>query len=140
MNGRIRLSGKKYVLPLRMMEAIQGIKELEETKPPARVLRAALKEYSAILNKEFRPLRGGKHDIVGSDIRYGFYARQAGYTLMGDSGIVCGHMTNYPLTLNNWMEADDAYRAKVGEEWRKHILEERKKVQSHLNNLIKVGT
>ena len=50
-----------------------------------------------VLKQEFRPLRGLK-DSVGSDIRFPFFARLAGYELIGDSGVLCEHMLNYPLT------------------------------------------
>ncbi len=49
-----------------------------------------------ILQQEIRPLRGLK-DAVGSDIRYPFFARLAGFELIGDSGVLCEHMLNYPL-------------------------------------------
>lgn len=55
----------------------------------------------AILKDELRPLRMVK-DIVGSDIRYPFYAKLAGFQLYGDSGVSCGHMVNYPVTMNDY--------------------------------------
>jgi hypothetical protein len=50
-----------------------------------------------VLKEEIRPLRALK-DNVGSDIRFPFYARLAGYDLYGDSGVLCEHMLNYPLS------------------------------------------
>lgn len=49
-----------------------------------------------VLEQEIRPLRVIKSN-VGSDVRYPFYAKLAGYQLIGDSGALCGHMLNYPL-------------------------------------------
>lgn len=51
---------------------------------------------------EIRPLRGLK-DSVGSDIRFPFYAQLAGFELMGDTGVCCEHMTNYPVSINDWL-------------------------------------
>lgn len=56
-----------------------------------------VKENTAILREEIRPLRGLK-DSVGSDIRFPFYARLAGFDLWGDSGVMCEHVLNYPLS------------------------------------------
>lgn len=51
---------------------------------------------------EIRPLRGVK-DSVGSDIRFPFYARLAGYELWGDTGVNCLHMTHYPVSMDDWL-------------------------------------
>lgn len=48
------------------------------------------------LKQEIRPLRVRK-DVVGSDIRFPFYAKMAGFQLYGDSGVACGHHLNYFL-------------------------------------------
>lgn len=52
--------------------------------------------------EQLRPLRGMK-DAVGSDIRFPFYARLAGYELMGDTGVLCQHITNYPVSIDDWL-------------------------------------
>jgi hypothetical protein len=52
---------------------------------------------------EIRPLRGIKDEIVGSDIRFPFYAQLAGFPLMGDTGVMCYHATNYPVGLDDWL-------------------------------------
>jgi hypothetical protein len=49
------------------------------------------------------PLRGIKDEIVGSDIRFPFYAQLAGFPLMGDTGVACLHVTNYPVALDDWL-------------------------------------
>lgn len=56
---------------------------------------------AAALREEIRPLRGMK-DTVGSDIRFPFYARLAGFDLWGDSGVQCDHMLNYPLAASDY--------------------------------------
>jgi hypothetical protein len=59
------------------------------------------RNYVEVLKREIRPLRGLK-DPVGSDIRFPFYARLAGFDLVGDSGVVCDHMLNYPVSPNDY--------------------------------------
>jgi len=54
------------------------------------------------LRKEIRPLRCVK-DLVGSDIRFPFYARLAGFQLWGDSGVSCGHVVNYPIKMDDYL-------------------------------------
>lgn len=63
---------------------------------------AAQKALSTLVS-ELRPLRGLK-DPVGSDIRFPFFARMAGFDLWGDSGVVCQHVLNYPLSVNDYMQ------------------------------------
>jgi hypothetical protein len=51
--------------------------------------------------EKIKPLRG-KKDTVGSDIRFPFFARLAGFELYGDSGVRCQHMLNYPLDVRDY--------------------------------------
>ena len=51
---------------------------------------------------EIRPLRGIK-DCVGSDIRFPFFAQMAGFPLLGDTGVMCHHVTNYSVGLDDWL-------------------------------------
>ena len=51
---------------------------------------------------EIRPLRGVK-DAVGSDIRFPFYAQLAGFPLFGDTGVLCEHLTPYPVSIHDWL-------------------------------------
>jgi len=55
------------------------------------------RETIEVLKKEIRPLRGLK-DSIGSDIRFPFFARLAGFELHGDTGVMCEHMLNYPIS------------------------------------------
>lgn len=52
---------------------------------------------------EIKPLRGIKDEIVGSDIRFPFFARLAGFELLGDTGVECYHVTPYPVALDDWL-------------------------------------
>lgn len=53
-----------------------------------------------------RPLRGQK-DIVGSDIRFPFFAKQAGYTLWGDPMVRPGHILHYPISPDDYSALPD---------------------------------
>jgi len=52
--------------------------------------------------EQIKPLRGLK-DTVGSDIRFPFYAQLAGFPLLGDTGALCEHLTNYPVSIDDWL-------------------------------------
>lgn len=82
----------------RIMKAVQGINiELAKDAPNLK----AIAGRTDVLNREIIPLRGVK-DLVGSDIRFPFYARLAGFSLWGDSGVMCGHVINYPVTMDDY--------------------------------------
>jgi hypothetical protein len=48
-----------------------------------------------------RLLRGRK-DIIGSDIRYPFYAAHAGFPLYGDANVQPRHIANYPISCDDY--------------------------------------
>lgn len=81
----------------RVMHGVNGLAALVESNPDARTFRAAAKEYSQMLSEEIRPLRCD-NDPVGSDIRFPFYARAAGFTLICDSMVQAQHIVNYPIS------------------------------------------
>jgi hypothetical protein len=61
--------------------------------------------------EKIRPLRGDKSVIIGSDIRFPFFAREAGYTLYGDPDVRCGHMAHYSITPEDYSAmGPDAHR------------------------------
>ena len=57
-----------------------------------------------ILKEELRPLRGIKDEVVGSDIRFPFFAQLAGFPLWGDTGVLCEHNTVYPVGIEDWLQ------------------------------------
>ena len=122
----------------RAMSAIYGLGELVNEKPPARMLRAALEQYEAALREEIRPLRGIKTN-VGSDLRYPFFAREAGFVLMGDPDVRPGHMVNYPLNPDDYSGQTDEFRKSLKKEWEKEVKKERDLINEHLNNLERAG-
>lgn len=74
------------------------IKSLQGEKITAKQAQTALETFV----NEIRPLRAVK-DTVGSDIRFPFYARLAGFDLWGDTGVQCEHMAQYPVAMNDWL-------------------------------------
>ena len=86
---------------------------------------AAALQYLGNLKREFRPLRVDKKTTIGSDIRYPFYALQAGYQLHGDSGVACGHNLAYYISLQDWQATPGEYLDKLRNDTGRHIAEER---------------
>jgi hypothetical protein len=64
-------------------------------------------DLKAVLKGEeqLRPLRGDKRDTIGSDIRFPFFAREAGFTLYGDPDVRCEHMAHYQLGPDDYSAA-----------------------------------
>jgi hypothetical protein len=83
------------VLPYDLKRVMDAIHALD--KGVGTMTGSEARRWIDVLKEEIRPLRGLK-DNVGSDIRFPFYARLAGYDLYGDSGVMCDHMLNYPLS------------------------------------------
>lgn len=98
----------------RVFGALKGLRELVDGSPPAATLRAALGVHVEALTDELRPLQG-KRDNVGSDIRFPFYARAAGFQLWGDPDVRCQHMIDYPLSMADYeMQANaDVYHVNL---------------------------
>lgn len=90
-----------YDLPT-ILEAMRGIRELVNIKPPSSIGYSALAYHLSMLEREIRVLSGTKDIVTGSDLRYPFYAREAGFVLMGDPDVRVGHEINYPLTPNDF--------------------------------------
>lgn len=122
-----------YDLP-RVMQAIAGLRTLTIENPPRPALLRALSAYTQILVEELRPLRGMKTN-VGSDIRFPFFAREAGYVLMGDPDVRPSHMLNYPLAADDYAgvpaDACEHYAA----ETKKEVMKERAIVRQALKRL-----
>lgn len=51
-----------------------------------------------------RPLRADQTGVVGSDIRFGFFVRQAGFTIWGDPDARSGHYIQYPVVPDDFIE------------------------------------
>lgn len=85
-----------------IMMAIKNLDKLTRQGKYKPDERFAIRECVEILQSEIRPLRVVK-DAVGSDIRFPFYARLVGFDLYGDSGVMCDHMLNYPISPNDYI-------------------------------------
>ena len=92
-----------YDLP-KVIAAIHGLDSLTDPKQirSRKEAQQIFLQSVQVMKNEIRPLRGLK-DSVGSDIRFPFFARLAGFELVGDSGVMCEHMLNYPLNPKDYM-------------------------------------
>lgn len=92
------------VLPYDLKRIMDTLALMESILDKRLVLDIELmKTCIATLREEIRPLRGVK-DPVGSDIRFPFYARLAGFDLYGDSGVTADHVLHYPLSPNDYVQ------------------------------------
>lgn len=93
-----------------VIQAIEGLNDLVEQRPDVRTLRPALAAHVATLRQEIRPLRADKALTIGSDIRFPWYAKQAGFVLYGDPDARARHMVNYPVSLDDVnMQPDEVF-------------------------------
>lgn len=83
-----------------VLKAVNALAEWQDT-PDERMSAAGLDAINT-LRAELRPLRIGRETITGSDIRYPFFARQAGFDLYGDPDVRPGHVLFYPLSPNDY--------------------------------------
>lgn len=89
-----------------VFQSLRGLDALSEANMRWEITRPVFREYIKTLKEELKPLRG-KKDVVGSDIRFPFYAKLAGFQMMGDSGVSCGHMLNFPLIFSDYSGGDN---------------------------------
>jgi hypothetical protein len=110
----------------RLMRLKKMVREAVEADERAVELRLwALNEVDEVLAEEIRPLRG-TNDPVGSDIRFPFFARAAGFPLWLDPEVTPGHVLHYPLRPDDFLGAGDGYRSEVRKQNRKRVREGRK--------------
>jgi hypothetical protein len=117
------LKGEQFVLeddmdvwPYDLETVLKIMSVIEKHAEDPDLVRVAVKAFRS----EFRPLRCLK-SVIGSDIRFSFFAREAGFDLYGDPDVRCGHMINYPLSPDDFsLHSDDEklrLRDKVIEQW-----------------------
>lgn len=119
---------------VRLFGAVKGLRELVELNPPVSTLRAALREHVAALAEELRPLQG-KKDNVGSDIRFPFFAREAGFQLWGDPDVTCQHMIDYPLSAFDYEALSPEQLEVNNRTFNKDAAGERKRIKAALERL-----
>ena len=100
--------------------------ELERAthEPMTDAIRNGIKHLSSELRREFKPLRA-RRDIVGSDIRYPFYAMHAGFQLVGDTEVRPSHVLNYALTPDDWDQVPHEHWVRSRAELQLNTLEDR---------------
>lgn len=121
----------------RMVAAIQGLRALIEERPQMRILRPALERYTEVLAEEFRVLRGDKN-TVGSDLRFPFYAREAGHVLQGDGGTRPQHIIFYHLDPNDYEQLAEGQRKEFIKSVRKNVRRGRRDLTIAQKGLMKV--
>lgn len=84
----------------KIMQARRIVLETAKGKP---MTEANIKFVLETFVNEIKPLRGIQNEVVGSDIRFPFFAHLAGFPLLGDTGVHCHHMTDYPVSLDDWL-------------------------------------
>lgn len=114
----------------RLMEARRGaLRLLGEEDGPAHA--AELERLLRIFVDEIRPLRLLR-DSVGSDIRFPWYARQAGFTLWGDPDVRPGHIVHYPLSADDYASVPEAERERRRLQVREQIEGHRQKAREQM--------
>lgn len=86
-----------YDLP-RVMQAINSTRDCEDME--------TLKAAAAVMQEEIRPLTGN-HGNVGSDVRFPFFAREAGFDLWGDPDVRPGHVIQYPISGDDYSQVHE---------------------------------
>jgi hypothetical protein len=122
----------------KVMGAVNGLKDLVELNPDARTFKAAVKTYSDTLSDEIRILRGMK-DFIGSDIRFPFFAREAGHTLWGDIECVSAHIIYYELSPFDFEQIPDGQRAEFKKQVEKKVSGGRREARKVLKKLQGAG-
>lgn len=119
----------------RIFGALNGLRALVEEAPTRSTLLPALNHHVKILEEEIRPLRLDR-EIVGSDIRFPFFAYKAGYKLMGDPEVRAGHNTFYPLSPDNYDQFSEEQREKAYQDQHDYVLSERKKLKERQKEIV----
>ena len=117
---------------LNIMSALRGIRYLVDSRPDESALYPSLKHHLETLEAEIRPLRADSSSIVGSDIRFPFYAKAAGFQLYGDPDVRCGHNINYILSPNDYDQFPASEVEKAEKHTHKGILEQRRIMKGKL--------
>lgn len=117
-----------------IMRAIQAMRLLVDSPPPLPNLIPALDKHTKTLEEQIRPLRAVK-DIIGSDLRFPFFAYQAGYQLWGDPEVACGHNILYPLSPKDYEMAGENYHVEQQKQMSNHAKNERKKLRDAIGAL-----
>lgn len=117
---------------IKIMTSLRALEAIADDPPVHDVLMPALRSHVQVLRDEIRPLRG-KKDAVGSDLRFPFFAREAGITLWGDPDCRVKHLLHYPLSPDDYtVSITDEARAIIAKNIAKEQTEERKAIREAL--------
>lgn len=111
-----------------IMTALKGLRAVVDGKPDPLVAFPALEKHLATLEAEIKPLRADR-EVVGSDIRYPFFAKLAGYQLMGDPDVRPAHMLDYPLTADDYLAMPEDNLAEMHKQVKKAINADRRRLR-----------
>src|SRR3990167_2752947 len=92
-----------------------------------------LKASLDLLKQEIRPLTG-QRTVIGSDIRFPYYAHAAGHVFWGDPDVRCGHIVHYPLHPNDFSELGEQQKD-VFDGVKRGVLFERKEWRQRIKEL-----
>ena len=116
-----------------IMKCINGLDLLLQIENLEDV-REAVENYVSVLKAQLRPLRG-QNSVVGSDIRFPFYAKAAGYQLWGDTEVGCGHIIKYSLTKEDFYSQGEENLGEFKKFNTRNVNKERKNIREHLEKL-----
>lgn len=116
-----------YDLP-EIMQAIRGLRALVDEAPTRSTLLPALAAHTETLERQIRPLRVDR-DVIGSDIRFPFFALQAGYQLYGHPDVLCGHTVDYLLGLRDYTMFPPEMLEKARKETKTYINASRRQIK-----------
>ena len=111
-----------------IMGAIRGLRTLADEKPSLPTLRPALEHHTSVLEQQIRPLRADR-EPVGSDIRFPFFARLAGFKMYGDPDVRPGHVLYYPLSPDDYDGAGPEYHGEQYKAMHRRVLDERRQLR-----------
>ena len=119
-----------------IMSSLKALRSILDERPANSTLYPALEHHVSTLELEIRPLRADR-EVVGSDIRFPFFAKQAGFQLYGDPDVRCGHMLNYNLTADDYdhLCRNSAEVEKAKKDTLKHVRAKRRELKARYEGL-----
>ena len=85
--------------------------------------------------EKIRPLRVVKDSVIGSDIRYPFYAKEAGFQLYGDPDVRPHHMISYPLSADDYAGQSIASQTNMRAARNNTVIESREAIEAAYDEL-----
>ena len=107
------------IFPYDLPDLLRAVNRLAQLSAKSNLVDFEPEDYDLlrsavdILRENIVPLRGTK-DPVGSDLRFPFFARLAGFDLYGDPAVRVGHVLNYPLSPDDYAGVPTEEKDKLG--------------------------